>query len=107
MHLAHGCVPEAVHSVQLTRYAANGSFQGVWHNDQDSDQTVIVELDPSTHTGGRTMLMDGPLCTVEAPVLAQGEALILCGKTTLHAGVPLKAGERNILVYWTETKRSE
>jgi hypothetical protein len=107
LRLVHGCAPVDVGSVHLTRYAANGSFQGVWHNDQDSDQTVVVELDPSTHSGGRTMFMDGPLSTSVAPVLAKGEALVLPGKTTLHAGVPLERGVRNILVYWMETKACE
>lgn len=104
MRLVYGTVPRSAVDVHLTRYAANGGFQGVWHNDNDSDITVVVELNPDSHVGGKTRLMAGPLETVDAPVLAAGEALIFPGKTTLHCGAPLRSGVRDLLVYWMETK---
>lgn len=99
--------PAQITSVQLAKYTPLGTAHGNWHHDEDSDQTVVVSLAPELHTGGGTELMLGSAFqrkTLNIPPLPKGHALFFRGKFTLHRGLAVESGERNLLVYWTEAK---
>ncbi|WPK27820.1 hypothetical protein [Pseudomonas phage phiPstE] len=55
--------------------------------------------------GGGTMVYRGPFApAVEVPQNETGWAMLFCGKTTQHYGIPVIEGERNLLVHWSEIK---
>jgi len=90
-----------LNSVQLAKYRAGGVTQSHWHRDEDSDVTCVVALS-ETHSGGGTECRPpGISPRVVVPQLATGHALLFLGKTTLHRGLPVTEGERNLLVCWS------
>lgn len=101
-HCIYGNPPNTFSSVQLARYAAPSNLGTGWHADTDSEATCVVSLAPDRHVGGGTLLRPrgafGP--AVRLQPLPKGTALLFNGRTTLHRGVELESGERNLLVYW-------
>lgn len=99
-----GLAPENLTTVQAAQYLPNGISRGHWHIDQDSDVTLVVALNDD-HKGGGTMVYRGPFApAVEVPQNETGWAMLFCGKTTQHYGIPVTEGERNLLVHWSEIK---
>lgn len=100
--LITGARPNHFSSIQLARYGEGDIRSTGWHQDEDSEATVVVSLAPNLHTGGGTALRPagilGPVAVL--PPLPTGHALIFNGRHTLHRGLPLVSGQRNLLVYW-------
>lgn len=101
-HLMYGNPPNVFSSIQLARYSAPSNLGTGWHCDTDSEATCVVSLAPERHQGGGTELMPkGAFAPAEfLPPLPKGHALLFNGRCTLHRGVELDSGERNLLVYW-------
>lgn len=100
--LAQGRVADVYNTIQFAQYNPKGTSHGNWHHDEDSDQTTVVSLNPEQFSGGGTQLRTSAVTYAEVPPLAKGHALLFGGKTTLHRGLNVDAGTRNILVYWCE-----
>lgn len=91
-------------SAQLARYSPDNVAGGNWHRDEDSDVSCVVALS-ELHTGGGTELRPpGIEPSLIVPQLPTGHALLFLGKTTLHRGLPVTQGERNLLVFWSQQK---
>ena len=101
-HLIHGAAPNHFSSIQLARYEEGDTVATGWHNDTDSECSAVISLAPHLHTGGGTALRPcGALApAVIVPPLPVGHALLFNGRATLHRGLPLVTGQRNLLVYW-------
>jgi len=101
-HVMYGNPPNHFSSVQLARYSAPDNIGTGWHADTESEASCVVSLAPERHKGGGTLLM--PYGAFGQPYhlgpLPKGSALLFNGRTTLHRGVELEEGERNLLVYW-------
>lgn len=106
--LMYGNRPNHFTSVQLARYQAmEGDIKGTgWHSDESSEATCVVSLSPERHTGGGTALrVAGALKpAIIVGALPRGHALLFNGRTTMHRGLPLASGQRNLLVYWCVNK---
>lgn len=99
-----GLDPERLVSIQAAKYDATNTAQGHWHTDRDSDVTLVVAL-TDTHEGGGTTVYQGPFKpTLTVPQLPVGHAMLFCGKSQRHYGLPVTEGQRNLLVHWSETK---
>jgi len=100
--LLYGKAPNSFSSIQIARYGAPGPVGTGWHHDEDSEATCTVSLNPGQFTGGGTALrplggFSAPVCV---PPLPQGHALLFNGRTTLHRGLDVTSGMRNLLVFW-------
>lgn len=95
-------VADVYNTIQFAQYNPKGTAHGNWHHDEDSDQTTVVSLNPEQFSGGGTQLRTSATTFAEVPPLEKGHALLFSGKTTLHRGLNVDAGTRNILVYWCE-----
>lgn len=96
--------PQKLTSIQAAVYKPSETPRGHWHNDQDSDVTLVVALNDD-HQGGGTMVRLGPY--VQPLMVEQnltGWAMLFMGKTHLHYGLPVETGERHLLVHWSELK---
>lgn len=91
-------------SIQFAQYRPDNTACGHWHHDRDSDITLVVALS-DFHKGGGTMVKPQGLGKpFEVPQLPQGHAMLFQGSRTLHMGLPVTEGARNILVFWSELK---
>ncbi|WGH28268.1 hypothetical protein 10P302A_gene0008 [Pseudomonas phage 10P302A] len=96
--------PDVLTSVQAARYEPSETPRGHWHTDRDSDVTLVVALNDD-HEGGGTMVHQGPFADpIEVPQNLPGWAMFFKGKTTLHYGLPVTKGCRELLVHWSEVK---
>lgn len=93
--------PELVQSVQFAKYAPHNTPQGAWHRDEDSDVTLVVALSNDHKGGGTEVSPPWPAEKFTVPQLPVGHAMLFMGRTTLHQGLPVTEGERNLLVHWT------
>lgn len=100
--LIQGRTADVYNTIQFAQYNPKGTAHGNWHHDEDSDQTTVVSLNPEQFSGGGTQLRTSATTYAEVPPLEKGHALLFSGKTTLHRGLNVDAGTRNILVYWCE-----
>lgn len=103
--LIQGKTADLYRSIQFAKYNPKGTSHGNWHHDEDSDQTTVVSLNPEQFSGGGTQLRTSATTYAEVPPLEKGHALLFSGKTTLHRGLNVDAGTRNILVYWCEYRK--
>lgn len=95
-----GMDPTVIASIQAAKYSAGIGTE--WHLDQDSDVTLVVALTDS-HTGGGTQVYPGAHSDVfTVPSLPVGHAMLFRGRSTLHKGLPVHTGERNLMVHWTK-----
>ena len=101
-----GHTPGKVGSIQLARYTPDATAQSGWHVDEQSELSCVVSLGPERHTGGGTFLRPhGPAgATIFVPALPKGHALFFNGKFVHHRGAEVRAGERNLLVFWLMQK---
>lgn len=101
-HLMYGSPPDYFSSIQLARYSDPENLGTGWHCDESSEASCVVSLSPERHTGGGTMLMPYGVFGEPyiLPSLPKGDALMFNGRTTLHRGLEVVNGERNLLVYW-------
>lgn len=94
--------PETIASIQAAKYTPETTAGTDWHTDASSDVTLVVAL-TDTHGGGGTGVKPGLFAgdDFEVPALPIGHAMFFLGRTTLHKGLPVTSGERNLLVHWT------
>jgi hypothetical protein len=91
-------------SIQFAQYRPDNTAHGNWHHDRDSDITLVVALS-DFHKGGGTMVKPQGLGEpFVVPQLPQGHAMLFQGSRTLHKGMPVTEGSRNLLVFWSELK---
>lgn len=91
-------------SIQFAQYTPENTARGNWHHDRDSDITLVVALS-DFHKGGGTMVKPQGLGEpFEVPQLPVGHAMLFQGSRTLHKGLPVTEGARNLLVFWSELK---
>lgn len=91
-------------SIQFAQYRPDNTAHGHWHHDRDSDITLVVALS-DFHKGGGTMVKPQGLGEpFEVPQLPVGHAMLFQGSRTLHKGLPVLEGARNLLVFWSELK---
>lgn len=91
-------------SIQFAQYRPDNTAHGNWHHDRDSDITLVVALS-DFHEGGGTMVKPQGLGEpFVVPQLPQGHAMLFQGSRTLHKGLPVTEGARNLLVFWSELK---
>lgn len=96
--------PEFLRTIQAAKYTPENTPRGHWHTDRDSDCTLVIAL-TADHEGGGTVVHRGPF--EDRVVLRQlpvGHAMFFNGKAHRHYGSPVTAGERNLLVHWSEVK---
>ena len=99
--LLYGQEPSEHSSIQFARYEPGATSHGNWHHDADSDITLVVSLQPEKFQGGGTDIRTGPLTFETIPKLRKGHGLLFLGRTTLHRGRAVRAGRRDLLVFWT------
>ena len=96
--------PKFMRSIQFAQYTPEEVSKGHWHHDKDSDITLVVAL-TDHHKGGGTMVKPQGLGEpFEVPQLPVGHAMLFQGSKTLHQGLPVTEGTRNLLVFWSEIK---
>jgi len=93
--------PKFMQSIQFAQYTPENTAEGHWHHDEDSDITLVVAL-TNNHVGGGTMVKPQGLGEVfMVPQLPVGHAMLFQGSRTLHYGLPVTEGARNLLVFWS------
>lgn len=101
-HVMFGNPPNYFSSVQFARYEHPTNVGTGWHSDTTSEASCVVSLAPELHEGGGTILMPdgafGPPMYIDP--LPKGHAILFNGRKTLHRGLELKSGVRNLMVYW-------
>lgn len=100
--LMFGIYSPVIESIQLGTYVSDGSSTSSvgYHTDQDSEHTVVIELDGTTAERGASFsIFPG----IELGIGNTGYATLFTGKTTMHRSHPISEGVRQILVYWTNT----
>lgn len=91
-------------SIQFAQYTPENTARGNWHHDRDSDITLVVALS-DFHKGGGTLVKPQGLGEpFEVPQLPVGHAMLFQGSRTLHKGLEVTEGARNLLVFWSELK---
>lgn len=94
--------PEIFHT-QLARYTPENTYKTSLHLDNDSLYTCVINLGGDYEGGGTKIYADGPMMPpVEIPPLSPGYGVFFHGKCTLHCGLPVTKGARELLVYWCE-----
>ncbi|WP_087502369.1 hypothetical protein [Pseudomonas sp. SID14000] len=97
--------PKFIQSIQFAQYRPQEVAKGHWHHDQDSDITLVVALSDD-HKGGGTMVKpQGFGEPFEVPQLPLGHAMLFQGSRTLHYGMPVTEGARNLLVFWSTLRK--
>ncbi|WP_426101432.1 hypothetical protein [Pseudomonas sp. PSPC3-3] len=96
--------PSELKTIQAAQYTPENTPRGHWHNDKDSDVTLVVAL-TATHKGGGTLVHTGPFSeNIVVPQLPVGHGMFFNGKAHRHYGMAVTEGERNLLVHWSEVK---
>ena len=92
-------------NIQVANYNLKDKKQGAWHHDASADISMVVPLNTGEYEGGGTEFLKRG--TVEP--LPTGSALIFPSFTHMHRGLPVKSGDRYLLVFWLtcdeETKK--
>ena len=83
-------------SIQLANYNIAKKSQGAWHHDTSADISVVVPLNSGGYEGGGTEFHRKGI--VEP--LPSGTALMFPSFSHLHRGLPVKDGDRYLLVFW-------
>lgn len=101
-NLLYGKAPNGFSSIQIARYGEPGPVGTGWHHDESSEATCTVSLNPGQFAGGGTALRPAGAFSraVCVPPLPQGWGLLFNGRTTLHRGLPVTDGVRQLLVFW-------
>ena len=86
-------------TIQLANYNPNEIDQTSWHQDGLADLSMVVPLNSNYEGGGTEFWNKG----VVEP-LPNGNALIFPTWGELHRGLPIKYGDRYLLVFWLKTK---
>ena len=83
-------------SIQLANYNIAEKRQGAWHHDTSADISVVVPLNSGSYKGGGTEFHRKGI--VEP--LPSGTALMFPSFSHMHRGLPVKDGDRYLLVFW-------
>jgi hypothetical protein len=83
-------------AIQIANYNLKDKKQGAWHHDASADISMVVPLNTGEYQGGGTEFLNRG--TVEP--LPTGHALIFPSFTHMHRGLPVKSGNRYLLVFW-------
>ena len=81
--------------IQIANYNITQKKQGAWHHDYSADITMVIPLNTGEYEGGGTEFIDGKVSPQE-----NGTAVIFPSFTHLHRGLPIKSGDRYLLVFW-------
>tara|TARA_R100000935_G_scaffold53827_1_gene81984 strand:+ start:1250 stop:1996 length:747 start_codon:yes stop_codon:yes gene_type:complete len=87
--------------VQIANYNLKNKQQGAWHHDASADISMVVPLNTGDYVGGGTEFLNRGV----VKPLPKGNALIFPSYTHMHRGLPVKSGDRYLLVFWLTTKR--
>ena len=83
-------------SIQIANYNLKDKKQGAWHHDESADISVVVPLNTGKYEGGGTEFHNYG----KVDPLPTGHALIFPSFTNMHRGLPVKSGDRYLLVFW-------
>lgn len=86
--------------IQLANYNPKEITQTSWHHDGEADITMVVPLNTGDYDGGGTEFWRKG----EVDPLPNGHALIFPTYSNLHRGLPLKSGDRYLLVFWLKSQ---
>jgi len=101
--LIYQTTPKSISSIQFAKYEPDGTGNGNWHIDEDSDFTAVVSLAPEMFEGGGTDIMVSPVEYMSVPPLPAGYALLMNGKQIRHRGRQVTSGVRHLLVFWLDS----
>jgi hypothetical protein len=87
-------------NIQIANYNLRDKKQGAWHHDASSDISIVVPLNTGDYEGSGTEFMRKGI--IEP--LPTGNALIFPSLTHMHRGLPVKSGDRYLLVFWLVCK---
>jgi len=83
-------------NIQIANYNIKEKIKGAWHHDASADISVVVPLNTGDYIGGGTEFFNRGI--IEP--LPSGNALIFPSFTHMHRGLPVKSGDRYLLVFW-------
>ena len=86
----------SVGSIQIANYNLKDKEQGAWHHAESADMSVVVPLNTGKYEGGGTEFHNYG----KVDPLPTGHALIFPSFTNMHRGLPVKSGDRYLLVFW-------
>jgi hypothetical protein len=89
--------------IQIANYNLKDKKQGAWHHDASADISIVVPLNTGEYEGGGTEFLNRGI--VEP--LPTGNALIFPSFTHMHRGLPVKGGNRYLLVFWLTCDEQE
>lgn len=89
---------QSCRAIQGAVYTPDGTSETGWHLDEDSECTAVVALNHGFEGGGTTVWRDDE--EYDVPVLPVGHIMLFNGRSTLHKGNHVSAGERHLLVHW-------
>jgi len=89
--------------IQIANYNLKDKKQGAWHHDASADISIVVPLNTGEYEGGGTEFLNRGI--VEP--LPTGNALIFPSFTHMHRGLPVKNGNRYLLVFWLTCDEEE
>ena len=101
--LLYGIEP-TLNVVQFAKYTPETTEKGNWHLDEDSEVSFVISLGDSHKGGGTVIKPYGSTREVKIPQLPAGHALMFNGKMYQHKGLPVTEGERDLLVFWSDTR---
>jgi predicted 2-oxoglutarate/Fe(II)-dependent dioxygenase YbiX len=82
--------------IQIANYNIKDKKQGAWHHDSSADISVVVPLNTGDYEGGGTEFHGRGI----VDPLPTGSALMFPSFTHMHRGLPVKSGDRYLLVFW-------
>ena len=82
--------------IQIANYNIREKERGAWHHDASADISVVVPLNTGKYEGGGTEFQGRG---VVEPI-PTGSALMFPSFTHMHRGLPVKSGDRYLLVFW-------
>ena len=89
--------------IQIANYNPRTIQQTSWHHDFSADISVVVPLNTGSYKGGGTEFFNKG--TIQP--LPKGHALMFPSFTHMHRGMPVKKGDRYLLVFWLTIDENE
>jgi len=89
--------------IQIANYNLKDKKQGAWHHDASADISIVVPLNTGEYEGGGTEFLNRGI----VDPIPTGNALIFPSFTHMHRGLPVKSGNRYLLVFWLTCDEEE
>ena len=89
--------------IQIANYNPRTIQQTSWHHDFSADISVVVPLNTGSYKGGGTEFFNKGIIDP----LPKGHALMFPSFTHMHRGMPVKKGDRYLLVFWLTIDENE